>query len=95
MHVTAGASALSGAFYGAGSGSIFMDEVACTGTEARLPSCTHITNHNCGHGEDASVRCPLTQQASSTGYISYLKLITCDDMKLPTKQDLHANFLLH
>ncbi|CAI8037192.1 Deleted in malignant brain tumors 1 protein [Geodia barretti] len=66
-YTTIGASALSGAFYGAGSGSIFMDDVACTGTEARLPSCTHITNHNCGHGEDASVRCPLTQQASATG----------------------------
>ena len=34
-----------------------MDNVQCTGTESSLISCTHITNHNCNHGEDAGVRC--------------------------------------
>ena len=53
----AGATALSGAHFGVGSGSILMDDVACTGSETRLSSCSHSTTNNCGHSEDASVRC--------------------------------------
>ena len=34
-----------------------MDDVHCTGTESNLTSCTHTNNHNCGHSEDAGVRC--------------------------------------
>ena len=34
-----------------------MDDVHCTGTELTLTSCTHTTNHNCVHSEDAGVRC--------------------------------------
>lgn len=34
-----------------------MDDVSCLGTEARLVDCTHVTNHNCAHFEDAGVRC--------------------------------------
>ena len=34
-----------------------MDNVQCVGTESYLTNCTHITNHNCGHYEDAGVRC--------------------------------------
>ena len=43
-----------------------MDDVACRGTESRLSSCSHVTNHNCGHSEDASVKC---QVRTSTGYM--------------------------
>ena len=45
------------AYFGAGTGLILMDEVFCTGTETRLVSCTHTTQHNCVHSEDASVTC--------------------------------------
>ena len=34
-----------------------MDDVHCTGTESNLTSCTHTTNHDCVHSEDAGVRC--------------------------------------
>ena len=34
-----------------------MDDVHCTGTESTLTSCTHTTNHDCGHSEDAGVIC--------------------------------------
>ena len=37
-----------------------MDDVYCTGTESTLISCRHTTNHNCGHYEDAGVRCTST-----------------------------------
>ena len=34
-----------------------MDNVVCSGTESTLTSCSHITNHNCVHYEDAGVQC--------------------------------------
>ena len=36
-----------------------MDDVACSGNESTLTSCTHITSHNCGHSEDAGVQCQV------------------------------------
>ena len=51
--------AISQARFGRGSGSIFLDDVSCTGTESSLLSCSHrgIGVHNCGHSEDAGVMC--------------------------------------
>lgn len=55
----ADAQALSFAQFGPGTGPIFLDDVACTGTETMLLSCPNsgVGVHNCVHGEDASVRC--------------------------------------
>ncbi|XP_030851601.1 deleted in malignant brain tumors 1 protein-like [Strongylocentrotus purpuratus] len=48
-----------GARFGKGSGSIFLDEVQCQGTETDIERCDHdgIGVHNCAHNEDASVIC--------------------------------------
>ena len=52
-------SALGEAYFGAGSGPILYDNVACTGTETHLADCAHngVGIHDCSHSEDAGVRC--------------------------------------
>ena len=47
------------AFYGQGSGQIWLDNLNCVGTELTIENCTHNGwgNHNCGHGKDAGVKC--------------------------------------
>ena len=54
--------ALSGAFFGSGSGDIFLDNVVCRGNEPSLLECNtkSIGQHNCDHSEDAGVRCEGT-----------------------------------
>ena len=44
----------------AGSGSIILDDVRCTGGEQSLLECnsTTLLEHNCRHAEDAGVVCP-------------------------------------
>jgi deleted-in-malignant-brain-tumors protein 1 len=48
-----------GAYFGAGSGDIFLDNLQCSGIEQYLGQCAHSgwSEHNCGHHEDASVIC--------------------------------------
>ena len=55
--ITLVGSARRSAFFGRGSGPIFMDNVRCNGTEQFLTNCTHSTNHNCGYYKDAGVIC--------------------------------------
>jgi hypothetical protein len=47
------------AHFGQGTGEIWLDEVACRGTEARLVNCRsrRFGSHNCDHNDDVGVRC--------------------------------------
>ena len=54
----ADATAHSNARFGAGTGSIFLDNVACTGEEVMLTSCAYDSNTgDCFHSDDAGVTC--------------------------------------
>ena len=47
------------AFYGQGSGQIWLDEIHCIGSESSIRNCTHSGwgAHDCVHEEGASVKC--------------------------------------
>ena len=49
----------SSAHFGPGTGTIWFDDLQCSGEEESLNECSHIGigRHNCGHNEDASVAC--------------------------------------
>ena len=57
--ISTDAVAFSRAHFGAGIGTIYLDNVGCTGSETRLIDCSRSSTVTCfgGHSEDAGVRC--------------------------------------
>ena len=49
----------SNAFFGAGTGSIFLDDVQCSSSSSQLLECPSrpILDNNCAHSDDAGVGC--------------------------------------
>ena len=58
-HFCAGGAAYSSAFFGAGTGPIFLDDVGCYSSDSELLEChsSPILSHNCLHSADAGVGC--------------------------------------
>jgi len=54
------------AYYGQGSGPIWMDDVACSGSESHIYDCRHRGwgNHDCTHSRDASVQCSYASSSN-------------------------------
>ena len=54
----AGGTSISNAYFGQGSGPIFMDEVGCGSSDTALLACPYDPNTSeDSHGKDAGVRC--------------------------------------
>ncbi len=66
--------ALSNAYFGSGSGSIYLDDVGCYGSESQLSQCAASPwgVHNCRHYEDAGVRCYSEEEEFSLWLILFL-----------------------
>ena len=69
---TKGAMAHGSALFGEGLGSIFLDDVSCTGSEVALLSCPSelIGIHDCGHYEDAGVACARKLHSFMDAYMT-------------------------
>ena len=86
VHCGPAIEALRHAEYGEGSGPIWMDNIQCTEQDVVLEECDFAGwgIHNCGHSEDASVRCEGVASFKSARQI----------MLQPTFQRFHNSWLL-
>ena len=58
-NLTSDVVAYANAYFGKGTGPIWLDNVQCTGSETHIVNCSKnaIGIHNCEHDEDAGVQC--------------------------------------
>ena len=66
------------AYFGQGSGPIWLDYVTCIGNETMISYCGHlginVTSRSCSHHQDAGVRCYGTQGTYVCMYYYYCYL---------------------
>ncbi|XP_078382502.1 uncharacterized protein LOC144665191 isoform X2 [Oculina patagonica] len=69
--------AYGGATHGQGSGPIWMDDLACSGSESHIYDCRHRGwgKHDCTHSRDASVKCTSIRLAN--GGANYGRVEVC------------------
>ena len=91
--------AYSNALYGQGTGSILLDNVACTGTESRLIDCSYDSHTaDCSHSEDAAVYCSLCEFSPTCYVWSYLSkhnLLACHTLLSYAAYIAHSDFMLY
>ena len=67
MIISTGAIPYLNARFGQGSGSIWLDDLRCNGTESSILDCTHdgigVYASYCDHFDDVGVECPIGKQA--------------------------------
>lgn len=54
--------------FGQGTGTIFVSNAGCSGTESQLIDCTYTSGSNCVHSEDVGIRCQGYSYAESNIY---------------------------
>jgi len=70
--------AYSNAYFGVGSGPIFLDDVQCTSSSSQLLECSSrpILSHNCLHSADAGVGCEgMVHSMNIVNIVFYLHLL--------------------
>ena len=62
------------AYFGQGTGPIWLDDLGCSGSELTLLQCSHIGigSHNCGHHEDVGVKCSGSKTGSLLNWRYFL-----------------------
>ena len=67
-----------GAFYGQGSGRIWLDNLRCVGTEKTIRNCSHRgwgRLRSCSHLEDAGVKCSTGNNILINSYYSVTNVV--------------------
>jgi len=100
-HLCLGSVIFSNAYFGTGTGPILLDDLLCTGSEARLVDCPRYTSRGIGtydfcfgHYDDAGVRC--MQCESTMDPVSYNTYNDYDDKMMCFKLlSNHVTIILH